>query len=369
MGAVARDPRSQAGRCVSASVFDHPWLSELFAAPEIAALWSAEAQLAHLLDFERAYTRALATVERIGFDEEAAALAAIDACQPDIAALAAGTARDGVVVPELVRQLRLGSGASEAIHTGATSQDVIDTALVLTLRNATNRVNRGLEAAVVTLSDLEDRFGGAEIMGRTRMQAALPMRAATRLQAWRRPLESHLEHLGDLAPRVFRLQLGGAVGDNQALGGDADAVVEEVGHDLGLYFSEGPWHSDRSGISEFGTWLALVTGSLGKIGQDVCLMAQQGIDEITIVGGGGSSAMPHKSNPVQAELLVTLARFTAGQAGVLNQALVHEQERSGAAWALEWMVLPQMTMAAGCALRTAHDLLSGITRIGEAPTG
>ena len=354
---------------MSASVFDHPWLGALFAAPEIAALWSAEAQLAHLLAFERAYTRGLASVGRIGAEDEAGALAAIDSFAPDMAALAAGTARDGVVVPDLVRQLRSGLGTAEAIHSGATSQDVIDTALVLTLRDVGEVLSRELGAAIADLTELEARFGDAEIMGRTRMQAALPIRAATRLRAWRRPLKNHVQHLEDLAPRVFRLQLGGAVGDNRALDGDADGVMENVGRSLDLNYTGGPWHSDRSGISEFGNWLALVTGSLGKIGQDACLMAQQGVDEIAIAGGGGSSAMPHKSNPVKAELLVTLARFTAGQAGVLNQALVHEQERSGAAWALEWMVLPQMTMAAGCALRTVHDLLSGITRIGEAPTG
>jgi 3-carboxy-cis,cis-muconate cycloisomerase len=93
-------------------------------------------------------------------------------------------------------------------------------------------------------------------------------------------------------------------------------------------------------------------------------MAQQGIEEIAISGGGGSSAMPHKQNPVKAELLVTLSRFTAGMSGLMGQALVHEQERSGAAWALEWMVLPQMTMAVGCATHTARELLGQITRVG-----
>ena len=93
-------------------------------------------------------------------------------------------------------------------------------------------------------------------------------------------------------------------------------------------------------------------------------MAQQGVEEITLTGGGGSSAMPHKQNPILAELLVTLARFTAGQNGVMGQTLIHEQERSGAAWALEWMILPQMTMAAGCATHSALKLLGSITEVG-----
>ena len=104
------------------------------------------------------------------------------------------------------------------------------------------------------------------------------------------------------------------------------------------------WHSQRDRIGEFGSFLSLLSGTLGKIGQDIALMAQNEVGEVQLATGGGSSAMPHKSNPVPAEVLVTLARFNAGLLGTLHQALVHENERSGAAWTLEWMVLPQMVV-------------------------
>ena len=120
----------------------------------------------------------------------------------------------------------------------------------------------------------------------------------------------------------------------------------------------------REGIADYANLLSLVTGSLGKMGQDVALMAQQGLDEITLTGGGGSSAMPHKQNPVSAELLVTLARFNAVQLSALHLAMVHEQERSGSAWTLEWMVLPQMLAATARALAVAQDMTQRITRIG-----
>ena len=122
----------------------------------------------------------------------------------------------------------------------------------------------------------------------------------------------------------------------------------------------------RDGMAEAASLMSLITGTLGKMGQDICLMAQQGIDEIALAGGGGSSAMPHKQNPVLAEVLVTLARYNAVQLSGLHHAMLHEQERSGAAWALEWMLLPQMVQATGRALVVATDVASQITSIGTA---
>ncbi len=118
-------------------------------------------------------------------------------------------------------------------------------------------------------------------------------------------------------------------------------------------------------IADLGHLLALITGSLGKMGQDIALLAQAG-DDITLSSGGGSSAMPHKQNPVAAETLVALARFNAVQASALQQAMVHEQERSGAAWTLEWLTLPHMLAATGAALRHAEALTLSILRLGGA---
>ena len=111
----------------------------------------------------------------------------------------------------------------------------------------------------------------------------------------------------------------------------------------------------------FGGLLALISGSLGKIGADVALLAQSEVRAIRLSGGGGSSAMAHKSNPVRAEVLVSLARFNAGLSGTLQQAMVHENERSGAAWTLEWLVLPQMLVTAGASLRLAGELLGQVS--------
>ncbi|TIV46791.1 MAG: 3-carboxy-cis,cis-muconate cycloisomerase, partial [Mesorhizobium sp.] len=141
------------------------------------------------------------------------------------------------------------------------------------------------------------------------------------------------------------------------------AVRAALAAKLGL--ADAPqWHSQRDALAEFAGWLSLVAGSLGKFGQDIALMAQ-GESDIKLAGAGGSSAMPHKQNPVKAEALVALARFSATQLSGVHQALVHEQERSGAAWTLEWLILPQMVVATAAALRLAAELAGRIESIGH----
>ena len=129
---------------------------------------------------------------------------------------------------------------------------------------------------------------------------------------------------------------------------------------LGLGDPGGCWHTDRGRIADLAGWLSKVSGSLGKMGQDVALMAQNEIGEATVSGGGRSSAMAHKRNPVRAELLITLARYNAVELGAVHQALVHEGERSGSAWALEWLALPVMIATTGAALVNAGALLDGL---------
>lgn len=344
-------------------VFDHPWLSGLFADDEIAALWSAEAQLSSMLAFEAAWSRHGHLAGLWSEGEGAAAATAIRDVTLMPSALHEGTAQDGVCVPALVRLLKARTGAT-AVHKGATSQDVIDTATVLSLVQSLDGLERRVHVLESGLSDLKDRLGGSTMMGRTRMQAAMPISVKDRIETWRLPLLAHHDRLSHLRPRVALVQIGGAAGDRSALGDGADALCAAVADDLGLASTPRSWHAMRDGMAEAASVLSLVTGTLGKMGQDICLMAQQGIDEITLTGGGGSSAMPHKQNPVLAELLVTLARFNATQVSGMHHAMIHEQERSGAAWTLEWMLLPQMTLAAGRALDVATTLVAQIERMG-----
>lgn len=346
--------------------FDHPWLGGLFGDHEAAAIWSADRQLAHYLAFEAAYSRALGRAGVVDNTLAATAATLIEGYQPDIEQLRTGTERDGLPVPALIRALRAAAGpASVAIHTGATSQDVIDTALSLTLRETTSLLIARLRTLGAALDDLDSRFGKRRLTARTRMQAAVPITVADRIAIWRRPLETHVKRLEELRPRTEVLQLGGAAGNNGDLGGSAATVSDHVAASLGLAAPERTWHATRDGVAEYAGILSLITGTLGKMGQDICLMAQQGVEEVALSTGGGSSAMAHKRNPVQAELLVTLARFNAAQISGMHQALVHEQERSGSAWMLEWMILPQMALATARSLIVATNVSRGIIRMGD----
>ncbi|MET4104052.1 MAG: 3-carboxy-cis,cis-muconate cycloisomerase [Roseovarius sp.] len=347
------------------SVFDHPWLSGLFGDAEMAGILSAERQMSHMLAFEAAWSRACGKAGLFDTAKAEEAARAIETATIDFADIATGMGQDGVPIPRLVKQLKAIAPA-DAVHKGATSQDVVDTAMVLALREASILIEGRLKTLETEFEALEKRFGDVPLMGRTRMQAATQITVRDRLLAWRLPLSDHLTAIGQKRATIEKVQIGGASGDRKALGDKAGMVVDEVAKTLGLAPTQKSWQTMRHGIADYASCLSLISGTLGKFGQDVALMTQQGLEDITLSGGGGSSAMPHKQNPVSAELLITLARFNATQVSAMHHALIHEQERSGAAWSLEWMVLPQMLMATGKALDVGCALCKSITGLGKA---
>lgn len=350
---------------MTVSPFDHPLLAALLGDSEVASWFSVASELDAMLTFERALASAEAEVGVIPAAAGTAIVTALEGFKPDTAALRTATARDGVVVPELVRQIRNAVGEPHArhVHFGATSQDVIDTALVLRLKFIVAIFEARLDAIVAGFADLESRFGSARVTAITRMQPAIPIPCASRIEAWWRPLERHRQRLREQGPRLLAVQFGGAAGTLDALGGAGPPVRASLAARLGL--ANAPqWHSQRDTLAEFASWLSLVTASLGKFGQDIALMALDG-SAIRLSDGGGSSAMPHKQNPVKAEALETLSRFNAVQTGAMHQAVIHPLERSGATWTLEWLVLPQMIVATAAALRLAGELIGDIEAIGN----
>jgi len=339
-----------------------PLLQILIGDEEVAALFSNEAEVSALLETEAALAKAQAEAGLIGMDAAGRIAEICRAFRPDWSALAEGLAQDGVIVPALVKQLRaaIGEPHAKALHLGATSQDIIDTALILRLKSIIEILGSRIAELASALRSLRARDGAVKLMAHTRMQRALPFTAADKIDTWLQPLERHAQGLEELSPRLLVVQLGGPIGTRGEMKDRGDAVADAMAEFLGLGY--GPsWHSQRDRIGEFAAFLSLLSGTLGKIGQDVALMAQNEIGEVRLASGGGSSAMPHKSNPVQAELLVTLARYNAGLLGTLHQALVHENERSGAAWTLEWIVLPQMVEAAAAGLSKALALIASMS--------
>lgn len=339
-----------------------PLLSALTGDDEIENLLSDAAQLGAMLAFETALAEAEADAGLVSAEAGAALVAGIGQFMPDWDALRAGLAQDGVVVPALVKQLRaaVGEPHGKSVHMGATSQDVIDTALMLQLAKIIPVFLERLTGLGKALTTLSDAHGSKKLMAHTRMQQALPFTVAEKLKTWSEPLERHRMALSAIRRNLLVVQLGGPIGDRSSFDGKGEAVARGLARRLDLGIAES-WHSTRDPIVAFGSMLALVTGSLGKFGADVALMAQNEVAEIKLAGGGGSSAMVHKSNPVNAEVLVALARHNAGLAGTLHQAMVHENERSGAAWTLEWLTLPPMLIATGASLRLANALVGQIS--------
>jgi 3-carboxy-cis,cis-muconate cycloisomerase len=339
----------------------------LFSDQESEALWDTARFVDGFIQFERALAKALAEAGVVDHKVAAEAVEDIDKFQPDLAKVAENVVQDGLPVPEFVRQLKAHArpSAHPAIHTGATSQDLIDTAISLILHDANARFEAQLAGLLTALDALNDTWGNTTIMGRTRMQAALHITVSDRIATWRNPLASNMDRLKTLRPKVEALQLGGPVGNRASLAPHGDAVARALAKNLNLSNPDRAWHATRENLADYANWLSMVTGSLGKISQDLALMAQQGVDEVRFSGGGTSSAMPHKQNPVRAELLVTLARYNATQLPAMHHALVHEQERSGSAWSLEWMILPAMVTATSTALRQAEEIIQSIESIGK----
>jgi 3-carboxy-cis,cis-muconate cycloisomerase len=314
--------------------------------------------------------RALAVVQgRLGvINAEAAAEIEhkLASFTPDLADLTCGTAEAGVPVPALVAQLRrcVGEPAASWLHWGATSQDIVDTALMLRLRDVLAVLSARLRDLMDALAGMADQHRATVTMARTRFQQALPTSFGLKVAGWLAPLPRHRDRLEELRPRLLMVQLGGAAGNLAALGTRGVEVMEALATELNLGCPPMPWHSQRDSIAELAGWLALVTGSLGKLGLDLLLLAQNEVGEVREAKGGGSSTMPQKSNPVRCEALVTLARRNAVQLAAMHEAMLHAHERDGSAWQSEWLSLPEMLCATGAAL--AHALALARTLVVDA---
>jgi 3-carboxy-cis,cis-muconate cycloisomerase len=213
-----------------------------------------------------------------------------------------------------------------------------------------------LAELIDALAGLADAHRGTVAVARTRFQQAVPTTFGLKAAGWLAPLPRHRQRLAELKTRLLVVQFGGAAGNLSALGSRGVEVMEALARELGLGCPPLPWHNQRDTLAELASWLALVTGSLGKLGLDVLLLAQNEVGEVREAQGGGSSTMPQKSNPVRAEALVALARRNATLVGGMHQATLHAQERDGAAWQLEWAILPAMVETAAAALSHAREL-------------
>jgi len=343
--------------------FDSAMMRDLFGDDDIARLFSDSAEVRAMLLVEGALAQAQGELGVIPAESAAFIKRAVMEVQIDPAGLSAETGVNAVVVPALVKAFHAATDAPEHtqyFHRGATSQDIMDTALVLRLKQVLALFEERLHFIIKALGMLAKTHADLPMAGRTYGQIASPTTFGAVVASWGMPLIDHLQRLTELRPRLLRISLFGAAGTASMLK-NAPAVRTKVAEALGLRHCDTPWHSTRDSIAEYAGWLALVTGSLGKIGEDVLLLTQSGINEVSLGNGGGSSTMPHKTNPVLPSLLVAIARQVPALNSAIHGAGTHRQQRDGAAWFVEWMNIGQITMATGRALTAAAELARNIT--------
>jgi 3-carboxy-cis,cis-muconate cycloisomerase len=281
---------------------------------------------------------------------------------PDRAKLAAGIEQDGFPIIELVAQLRarVGGDAARFVHWGATTQDILDTALVLQLRETIIRFDAGLTALIAALVPLVESHRATLMVGRTHGQPALPVTFGLKAAGWLAPLVRHRRALAELRPRLLNVQLGGAAGTLASLGTKGPAVADAFATSLQLGTLPMPWHAQREGLLEFSGRLALIGTSLAKFAQDTLLLAQAEVGEVRWAGGkgGGSSAMPQKQNPIRSEAVLVATRAALAAHSALLGTPAPEHERGTQTTQAELLHLPQVCAFTGGALRAATRLVA-----------
>ena len=339
-----------------------------FSSAAMAALFSDAGRVQGMLDFEAALARAEA---RVGLIPRAAVAPIEVACRAelyDFAELAEAIATAGNSAIPLVKMLgkRIASTDKDAeryLHLGATSQDAMDSGLILQLRQAVDLLEADLAQLAEALALQAERHADCVLPGRTWLQHATPVTLGMKLAGVLGAITRHRQRLAELKPRLLVLQFGGAAGTLAALGEQGWAVSEALAEELALNLPEQPWHSQRDRLVEFANLLGLIAGSLGKLGRDLSLLMQTDVGEVfepAAPGKGGSSTMPHKRNPVGAAVLIAAATRAPGLVATLLAAMPQEHERSLGLWHAEWETLPELCRLVSGALQQALLAVPGI---------
>jgi 3-carboxy-cis,cis-muconate cycloisomerase len=352
-------------------ILDSAVFADMFGTAAMRDVFGDRAFLTRCIEVEAALARAQG---RLGLIPTAAAeaitqaaRAAVDRPEPlDLGRLKRETENVGYPILPLVRQLaELAGEAGHYLHWGATTQDIMDSAVVLQIRDALALLDDDLDAARGHLAALARRHRDTPMAGRTHLQHALPVTFGYKAAVWLSALDRHAERLRQLRPRVLVAQFGGAAGTLASLGNGAEPirVTSELARELHLGDPPIPWHVARDGIAETIQALALLLGSLAKIAFDVMLMSATEFGEAAepfVAGRGSSSTMPQKRNPISCELIIAAAKAVRQHAGLVLDAMVSDFERATGPWHAEWIAVPESFGYAAGALHQARFLLGGL---------
>lgn len=337
----------------------------LFGTPEMAAIFSAEAHVAALLAFEAGLARAEARAGIIPGDAAEAIAAACRIESFDVPALYRDAVPAGTLAIPLVKALtaRVGSEHGRYVHYGATSQDAIDSGLMMQMRDGIDLLLNGLLAIGAATASLAEQHRRTPMIGRTLLQQALPITFGLKAARWLALVSRQVRQLDRLRSETLVVQFGGAVGTLAALDDNGQRVVELLAEELDLRVPDLPWHTERDRIADLVTAVSIVAGSMAKMAGDILLLSQTEVGEVaeaTAPGKGGSSAMPHKRNPVDATFAVASARLALGAAPAILNAMAHEHERATGGWQLEWSILPSVFYQTAGAVERVRRAVAGL---------
>ena len=346
------------------TVFDSAIFRDAFGSPAMRAIFSDEALVARYVEVEVA----LAKVQgALGLIPAAAAMAigtGADASKLDMAKLKTETDLVGYPIVGVVHQVQKQCGdAGRYLHWGATTQDIMDTAVVLQVRAGLEIIEADITALRGILADLSKRYRDTPMAGRTHLQQALPVTFGYKTAIYLAMFDRHAERLVQLKPRVLVGQFAGAAGTLASLGDKGFEVQKALCEELGLGVPVSTWHVARDGLAEVINFFGLVTGSLGKIALDVMIMASTEFGELYepfVKGRGASSTMPQKRNPISSELMLAACKGVRQHAGLMLDAMVQDFERATGPWHAEWMAIPESLVLTAGALNQAKFALGGL---------
>lgn len=348
---------------MAASVFDSPAFAQLFPTGEAGRLFTDSAAIRAMMLVEGALAKVQGAQGVIPQDSAAAIHRASLEIQIDPGELAQATGQNGVSVPGLVNVFRKRMQAPEHaqyLHWGATSQDVIDTALMLKLRQLLALIEDDLRCVINILADDAEAHAETPMAARTYGQHATPTSWGAVLASFGAPLADLLEALPELRRGSLYVSLSGAAGTASALGPQAPETRAALAEALGLADPKRSWHVDRGPILRIADWLVAITAQLARMGATLIELSSTEIAEVKLGTAGASSTMPQKQNPVGPSALQALGHVQPGLRAALTPATQHLHQRDGAAWFAEWMVLPQICLNAASALTISKPLCNGL---------
>ncbi|HXD44631.1 MAG TPA: adenylosuccinate lyase family protein [Pseudolabrys sp.] len=348
----------------ASTVIDSLLFRDAFGTAAMRAIFSDASLVARYVEVEVALATAEARVGVIPADAAIEIAKRADAAALDVELLRQETDLVGYPILPIVHQLvKQCDEAGRYVHWGATTQDIMDTAVVLQMRDALTIVGDDIATLRTILADLARKHRDTAMAGRTHLQQALPVTFGYKAAIWLAMFDRHAARLEELKPRVLVGQFAGAAGTLASLGDKGFAVQEALCDELKLGVPVSTWHVARDGFAEAINFLALVTGTLGKIALDVMIMASTEFAEVYepfVKGRGASSTMPQKRNPISSELMLAASKAVRQHAGLMLDAMVQDFERATGPWHAEWVAIPESFVLTAGALHQAKFALGGL---------